>query len=188
MPPNDAARLPTWLSAKVVAEGTVHGEMRTVAGLDCSIGADGHVHGAVVVCAAPDWHVLEAVSASAAPLMPYVPGLLSFREAPILLEALRKLRITPDLLLVDGHGIAHPRGLGIAAHIGPHVDVPTVGIGKSLLVGEHGKPGKNRGDWVPLRYGQRRVGLVLTTKDATAGPRPPSRRPRRRSRAGASSR
>jgi deoxyribonuclease V len=167
LPPTDAARLQTWLSARVVARGTVRRPLKLVAGLDCSIGADGHVHGAVVVCAAPDWHVLEVVSASATPLMPYVPGLLSFREAPILLEALKKLRITPQLLLVDGHGVAHPRGLGLAAHIGLHVDVPTIGVGKSILVGEHGKPGKKRGDWVPLRYGRRRVGLVLTTRDGT---------------------
>ncbi len=167
LPPTDAARLQTWLSAKVVTSGTVRRPLRLVAGLDCSIGADGHVHGAVVVCAGPDWHVIEAVSASAAPLMPYVPGLLSFREAPILLEALKKLRITPDLLLVDGHGIAHPRGLGLAAHIGLHVDVPTMGVAKDVLIGEHGKPGKKRGDWVPLRIGRKRIGLVLTTRDGT---------------------
>ena len=69
------------------------------------------------------------------------------------------------LLLVDGHGIAHPRGLGIAAHIGLHVDVPVVGVGKSLLVGTHAKPGKKRGDWRPLIFKGRRVGVVLTTRD-----------------------
>ena len=99
--------------------------------------------------------------------MPYVSGLLSFREAPILLEALRKLRITPDLLLVDGHGVAHPRGLGLAAHIGLHVDVATIGVGKARLVGEHGRPGRRRGDWVALTYARRRVGVVLTTREGT---------------------
>ena len=69
--------------------------------------------------------------------MPYVPGLLSFREAPLLLEALRKLRTRPDVLLVDGHGRLHPRRLGLASHMGLHVDVPTIGVGKSLLVGVH---------------------------------------------------
>jgi len=167
LPPADAARLQTWLSSKVVAKGTTRRKLRVVAGLDCSIGADGHVHGAVVACAAPDWRVIEAASASAAAPMPYVPGLLSFRETPILLEALKLLRVTPDLLLVDGHGVAHPRGLGIAAHIGLHVDVPTVGVGKSLLVGEHGRPGRKRGDWMPLVLRRRRIGLVLTTRDGT---------------------
>jgi deoxyribonuclease V len=167
LPTADAARLQTWLSGKVVAKGPIRRKLRIVAGLDCSVGADGHVHGAVVACAAPDWHVVEAVSASAAAPMPYVPGLLSFREAPILLEALRKLRITPDLLLVDGHGVPHPRGLGLAAHIGLHVDVPTVGVAKDILVGTHEKPGRKRGDWVSLSHGRRRVGLVLTTRDGT---------------------
>lgn len=167
LPPADAARLQTWLSAQVASKGTIRRKLRIVAGLDCSIGADGHVHGAVVACAAPDWHVVEVASASAAAPMPYVPGLLSFREAPILLEALRRLRIRPDLLLVDGHGVAHPRGLGLASHIGLHVDVPTVGVAKEVLVGEHEKAGRKRGDWVALRYGRRRVGLVLTTRDGT---------------------
>ena len=167
LPPADAARLQTWLAGKVSAKGTLRRKLHIVAGLDCSAGADGHVHAAVVACAAPDWHVVEVVSASAVAPMPYVPGLLSFREAPILLEALRKLRIRPDLLLVDGHGIAHPRGLGLAAHLGLHVDVPTVGVAKDVLVGEHVKPGRKRGDWVTLTYGRRRVGLVLTTRDDT---------------------
>ena len=167
LPPADAARLQTWLAGKVSAKGTIRRKVHIVAGLDCSIGADGHVHGAVVACAAPDWHVVEVASASAVAPMPYIPGLLSFREAPILLEALRKLRIRPDLLIVDGHGVAHPRGLGLAAHIGLHVDVPTVGVAKDVLVGTFDKSGKKRGDWVALRYGKKRVGLVLTTRAGT---------------------
>jgi deoxyribonuclease V len=165
LPPRDAIRLQTWLSARVVTSGRVRRRLRRVAGLDCSIDRDGHVHGVVVVCERPDWKVVETVSASAPAPMPYVPGLLSFRETPILLEALRKVRSKPDLLLVDGQGIAHPRGLGIAAHIGLHVDVPVVGVAKSLLVGEHWKAGKKRGDWRPIVFQGRRVGVALTTRD-----------------------
>ena len=168
LPPKDAIRLQAWLASKVVLHGTTRRKPRIVAGLDCSIGRDGHVHGAVVACAAPDWHVVEVVTASAPAQMPYIPGLLSFREAPILLEALKKLRVSPDLLLVDGHGVAHPRGLGIAAHIGLHVDVPTIGVAKSVLVGDHPAAGKRYGDWRPLLIGRRRVGVVLTTKKGVA--------------------
>ncbi len=167
LPPADAVRLQSWLASKVVRSGTFRRKLRLVAGLDCSIDKEGHVHGAVVLCAAPDWKPVEVVSASAPAPMPYVSGLLSFREAPILLDALRKLRGTPDLLLVDGQGIAHPRGLGLAAHIGLHVDVPTVGVAKSILVGTHEKAGKKRGDWRPLVWKGRRIGLVLTTVDGT---------------------
>lgn len=168
LPPKDAIRLQSWLSSKVVAQGTFRRKLRLVAGLDCSIDRSGHVHGAVVLCAAPDWKPVEIVSASAPAPMPYVSGLLSFREAPILLDALRKLRGSPDLLLVDGQGIAHPRGLGLAAHLGLHVDVPTVGVAKSILVGTHGKAGKKQGDWRPLEWKGRRIGLVLTTQDGVS--------------------
>lgn len=167
LPSADAARLQSWLSSKVVAKGTLRRKLRLVAGLDCSIAKDGHVHGAVVLCEAPDWKPVEVVSASAPAPMPYVSGLLSFREAPILLDALRKLRGTPDLILVDGQGVAHPRGLGLAAHLGLHVDVPTVGVAKKVLVGAHGKPGRKQGDWRPLEWKGRRIGLVLTTLDGT---------------------
>jgi deoxyribonuclease V len=166
LPPRDAARLQEWLAARVVRHGTVR-RLRLVAGLDCAVDAAGHVHGAVVVCAAPDWRVVETVSASAPAPMPYVPGLLSFREAPILLDALRRVRTTPDLILVDGHGVAHPRGLGIASHIGLHVGVPVVGVGKSLLVGSHGPAGRRRGEWRSLDWRGRRIGLALTTRDGT---------------------
>src|SRR5690606_24330311 len=140
LPPKDAIRLQSWLAARVEPRGPLPRRLRLVAGLDCAVDRAGHVHGAVVVCEAPDWRVVETVSASA-------PAPMPFREAPILLEALRRLRSTPDLLLVAGHGVAHPRGLGLAAHVGLHVDVPTVGVAKSLLCGEHDRPGRARGDW-----------------------------------------
>jgi deoxyribonuclease V len=168
LPPRDAIRLQTWLAGKVVARGHVSGRLRLVAGVDCSLGHDGHVHGVVVLCKAPDWEPVESASASAPPPMPYVPGLLSFRETPILLEALRKLRTTPQAILVDGHGAAHPRCFGIACHIGLHVDVPVVGIGKSLLCGTHPPGGRRRGDWREVLLDHKRIGLVLTTRDDTS--------------------
>jgi deoxyribonuclease V len=168
MPPKDAMRLQAWLAARVVTKGSVRRRMRLVAGLDCAAARDGHVHGAVVLCKAPTWEVVERVTASAPAPMPYVPGLLSFRETPILLEALRKLRGTPDLVLVDGHGLAHPRGLGIASHIGLHLDVPVVGVAKRLLVGVHRPAGRRFGDWRPIELHGKRIGLVLTTRPGVA--------------------
>jgi deoxyribonuclease V len=167
LPPRDAIRLQKWLAAQVVRHGTVARRLRLVAGLDAAVDARGHVHGVVVLCSAPDWRVVETVSASAPAPMPYVPGLLSFREAPILLDALARLRTTPDLILVDGHGVAHPRGLGLASHLGLHVEVPVVGVGKSILVGSHGPAARRRGGWVSLDWHGKRIGLALTTRDGT---------------------
>lgn len=98
--------------------------------------------------------------------MPYVPGLLSFRELPLVLEAVAGIQAEPDLVLTDGQGVAHPRGLGIGAHLGLHVSVPVVGIGKSRLCGVHDEPGPDRGASVPLRYGtpSRTIGRVVRTR------------------------
>lgn len=164
LPPADAIRLQRWLAARVVARGSFRRRLKLVAGVDCSPSADGHLHAVVVLCEAPDWRVVEEASASAQPHLPYVPGLLSFREAPLMLEALRKLRTAPDVLLVDGHGRLHPRRLGIASHLGLHLDVPVVGVGKRLLVGGHGRPGTKAGDWVSVTDRGERVGVALTTQ------------------------
>jgi deoxyribonuclease V len=96
---------------------------------------------------------------------PYIPTLLSFREAPVLLEALAKLKGEPETILVDGQGVAHPRGLGLAAHLGLHVEVPTVGCAKSRLIGTHEPPGRNRGDHAWLDFKGRRVGVVVRTRE-----------------------
>jgi deoxyribonuclease V len=94
-----------------------------------------------------------------------VPGYLSFREGPLLLRAFKRLERKPDLVLFDGQGIAHPRGLGLAAHMGVLLDLPSVGCAKSRLVGEHGEPGRLRGDWTPLLLEGRQVGAVVRTRE-----------------------
>jgi deoxyribonuclease V len=96
---------------------------------------------------------------------PYVPGLLSFRECPILLAAFARLRTEPDLILIDGHGRAHPRRFGIACHIGILFDKPTIGCAKSRLVGEHEEPGERAGATAPLMLEGERLGMVLRTRD-----------------------
>ena len=165
--PSEGVKLQKWLATRVVKRGRFRRKLRRVAAVDCSPSPDGHLHACVVICEPPDWDVVEEVYASGRPLMPYVPGLLSFREAPIILDALRKLPTLPDVLLVDGQGLAHPRGVGIATHIGLHIDVPTIGVAKSKLVGMHGPPGKGFGDWTALMYKGKRIGVALTTRPNT---------------------
>lgn len=110
---------------------------------------------------------LELVDSALARLptsFPYVPGLLSFREVPPALEALRGLSIVPDLLLVDGQGIAHPRRLGVASHLGLLCDIPSIGVAKSRLIGEHGEVPDQRGAWTPLLDRGEIIGAVLRTR------------------------
>lgn len=96
---------------------------------------------------------------------PYIPGFLGFREAPALVEAFKQLTKRPSLLLVDGHGISHPRRLGIASHIGVLLDIPTIGVAKSILVGHPAGPlGEAKGDCVPLHWKDEQIGIVLRTK------------------------
>jgi deoxyribonuclease V len=96
--------------------------------------------------------------------MPYIPGLLAFREAPILARAFEKLNCEPDVVLFDGHGFAHPRRMGIASHMGLLLDKPSIGCAKSRLVGTHQEPGNTPGEWSPLMDGEQQIGAVLRTR------------------------
>lgn len=113
----------------------------------------------------PELFLVEETIAVTEVSFPYIPGFLSFREGPAIIEAIQKLTIKPDLILVDGQGIAHPKGLGIASHIGVLVGIPTIGCAKSRLVGEYKEPGFRKGDWSPLQYDGKVVGAVLRTRD-----------------------
>ena len=137
-----------------------------VAGADLAYSGDGSRAWAAVVLWSPsDGTVVETATAAGRPSFPYVPGYLSFREGPLLLRAFGRLRHRPDLVLFDGQGIAHPRGVGLASHLGVLLDLPSVGCAKSRLVGEHGEPGPRRGDSTPLVLAGRRVGAVVRTRD-----------------------
>jgi deoxyribonuclease V len=119
----------------------------------------------VIVYRFPEMDEVERHSARRKLHFPYVPGLLSFRESPVLLAAFARLQTEPDLILIDGHGRAHPRLFGIACHLGVLFDKPVIGCAKSLLVGEYHEPGMARGATTPLVFKGEKVGMVLRTRD-----------------------
>jgi len=141
------------------------GAVRYVAGADAAFSKEAQVvFAAAVVLAYPELEVVERAEACVPAAFPYIPGLLSFREGPAVLEALRRLQARPDVVMFDGQGIAHPRRLGLAAHMGLWLGLPTVGCAKSRLVGEHEPPGMRRGAWKPLTHCGELVGSVLRTR------------------------
>lgn len=150
---------------KVVREDAL-GPIRHVAGSD--VGFENHgamTRAALVVLSCPALRVQASTLARLPTRMPYIPGLLSFREVPALLEAFAQIEIKPDLLICDGHGLAHPRRFGIACHLGVTLDLPTIGIGKSRLVGTHADVPERRGAWVPLEDKGEVIGAVLRTRE-----------------------
>ena len=135
----------------------------TVGGLDVGI-KDGVAQAAVVVLTYPDLAVVSHGLARRPVTFPYIPGLLAFREIPVVLDALRGLDTLPDVLICDGQGIAHPRRMGIATHLGVILDHPTVGCAKSRLCGDHDAVPVERGAWQPLEARGEMVGAVLRTR------------------------
>ena len=136
-----------------------------IAGADISgEDADGTVRAAVVVLRYPEIAVVDSSVVTLRPGFPYVPGLLSFREVPLLLAACEAITAVPDVLIADAQGIAHPRRLGLASHLGLFLDVPTIGCAKSILCGRHGELGEEPGDHAPLVDGGEVIGAALRTK------------------------
>ncbi len=164
--PKEAVALQRELAERVSLRDELPDPVRFVAGVDvsCSRFAP-QVYAAVVLFDLVESILVETATAQAAESFPYVPGLLSFRELPVVLEAFRRLQKVPDVVLVDGQGIAHPRRFGIASHLGLWLDLPTIGCAKSRLCGEHGEPGKNRGDWSSLIDAREEIGRVVRTRD-----------------------
>lgn len=161
----DAIALQRLLAQHLCLDSRLPDPVRYVAGVDVSYRRGGvEFFAAVVVLQFSDMKVVEQATASARVTFPYIPGLLSFRELPVVLQAFKKLQTIPDVVLVDGQGVAHPRHLGLASHLGLWLDRPTVGCAKSRLCGEHDPPGRHRGDRVPLVFENAAVGTVLTTR------------------------
>ncbi|HLV95724.1 MAG TPA: endonuclease V, partial [Candidatus Acidoferrales bacterium] len=141
-------------------------KIQQVAGADVALDLGRSVAIAgVIVYRFPEMTELERVWARRPLTFPYVPGLLSFREIPVLLRAFAKLRHSPDLIFYDGHGYAHPRRFGIASHLGVILDCPTVGCAKSVLVGVPGEPRQRPGSWAALVDDGETIGAVLGTRE-----------------------
>ncbi len=141
------------------------GEIRYVAGVDVGIKpASGTAKAAVAVLALPSLELVECAVAQTPLRFPYIPGLLSFREIPVILKALAKLQVLPDVLLCDGQGVAHPRRFGIACHLGVLTGIPALGVAKSRLTGTAVDPPNRRGAWRPLTDGDEVIGAVLRTR------------------------
>jgi deoxyribonuclease V len=137
--------------------------MRLAAGVDVSILGDKAI-ASIVVISVPEMQIVTVSSTFRPVDFPYVPGLLAFREGPVILGALEMLDVEPDAIFFDGHGIAHPRCLGIASHIGLWVAVPTIGVAKSILVGKHRKVRNELGAKASLKFQGQRVGYALRSK------------------------
>jgi deoxyribonuclease V len=138
---------------------------RTIAGADVAYSRrTEQIYACVVVFDFRSMKLLDKASAVDKASFPYIPGLLSFREAPVLLKAFRLLKTAPDVLLFDGQGIAHPRGLGLASHVGLLLDRPSIGCAKEVLVGEYGSVGMEAGSYSYLVYKGRRVGAAVRTR------------------------
>jgi len=145
------------------------GPVSLIAGVDMSPQRrDGSARAAAVVMSYPGLEVVECQVAQARASFPYVPGLLAFREAPVMAAALEKLTVTPHLLLADGQGLAHFRRFGIACHLGLLFDLPTIGCAKSRLVGYHGPVGEAAGSRAELREGAEVIGAVVRTQEKAA--------------------
>ncbi len=168
LPAADAVALQEELAARVV-RAPLTGAVEWIAGVDCAF-PDAHtIVAAAVLCDARTMAVEGVVSLVRPCRFPYIPGLLSFREAPAVIEAVKQLAERygrPDLLMCDGQGIAHPRGLGIASHVGLWLDMPSIGVAKSRLCGKHTEPGLKRGCRRRLTYKGSVIGAVLRTRDA----------------------
>jgi len=136
-----------------------------VAGVDVGFEDGGRTtRAAVAVLSFPELQLIEGVIARRPTSFPYIPGLLSFREIPAVLQAFDRLTHRPDLLLCDGQGIAHPRRLGIASHLGLLLDLPSIGVAKKRLLGSHAALPETKGSWVELRDGEEIIGVVLRSR------------------------
>lgn len=162
--PAEAIRIQSELAGKVVRDNQL-GEIRHVAGVDVGFENNGQTTRAVVaVLSFPGLELLEYALARRPTSFPYVPGLLSFREIPAILDALEQLSTVPDILLCDGQGIAHPRRFGVASHLGVLTGLPSIGVAKTRLVGRHGAIPEEKGSWVSLIDDDEEIGAVLRTR------------------------
>jgi deoxyribonuclease V len=165
---HEAIAIQKRLRAQVITEDTL-GEVRYIAGADIATSKDSpKAYAGVVVLSYPALEVMEERGLEAEVTFPYVPGLLAFREGPLLVKVFEQLTTEPDVIVFDGQGLAHPRGMGIATHLGLVFDKPSIGCAKSRLFGRHQDPEQVKGAWADLRDPQGQlIGAVLRTKPKT---------------------
>ncbi len=160
----EAKAIQQQLQPEVISEDQLEA-VQYVAGVDVGFDEDGAIsQAAVAVLSFPDLQLRENAIASRPTTFPYVPGFLSFREVPVVLDALAKISIIPDLILCDGQGIAHPRRFGLACHLGVLTDIPTIGVAKSRFIGDHEELPENKGNWQPLSHDGEIIGAVVRTR------------------------
>jgi deoxyribonuclease V len=165
--PEEAVALQKELRSQIISDRSLDLDaIGLVAGVDVSVKND-QSQAAVVVATYPDFRVVETVRAQQPTPFPYIPGLLSFREGPVLEEAFARLGTEPDVFLFDGMGIAHPRRCGIACHLGLWLERPTVGCGKTLLSGRYRDLGDEKGSAAPLVHRGETIGVALRTRAGT---------------------
>ena len=160
--PSEAKEIQQGLRSRVSTERTF-GQVNTVAGVDVSIKGE-VARAAIVVLNYPELTPVDYSLAELPAKFPYIPGLLAFREAPAVLAALDKLKTEPDLFIFDAQGLAHPRRLGLATHLGVIIDRPSIGCAKSRLCGSHHEPGPERGSFAHLYDGDEIIGAVVRTR------------------------
>jgi deoxyribonuclease V len=162
--PAEARAIQKRLRGRVVPHDAMW-TVRHVAGIDVGFEQGGALtRAAVVVLTFPGLDAVDQALARQPTRFPYVPGLLSFREIPAVLDALERLRVRPDILLCDGQGYAHPRRFGLACHLGVLTDLPSIGVAKSRLIGEHGPVGEEKGSRAWLRHEGEVIGAALRTR------------------------
>lgn len=165
--PRQAIELQKELHTKIITRDDFQ-KIERIAGSDISIPKNSNIGFAgVIVYEYPSLKEIERVWVKGELKFPYIPGLLSFREAPLLLEAFAKLKNRPDLAVFDGQGIAHPRRFGVASHMGLLLGIPTIGCAKSLLIGKYKEPSKKKGSYTDIIDNGEVVGAALRTRDST---------------------
>jgi deoxyribonuclease V len=152
------------LKDQVIQEDQFH-QINYVAGVDVGFEDQGQIsQAAIAILSFPDLQLVETQMASMPTTFPYIPGFLSFREIPVILEALAKIKTIPDLILCDGQGLAHPRRFGLACHLGVILDLPTIGVAKTKFIGDHEVLGLEKGSFQPLIDQGEAIGVVLRSR------------------------
>ncbi|HEY3373964.1 MAG TPA: deoxyribonuclease V [Candidatus Aquicultor sp.] len=167
--PTEAAEIQKRLRARIHIKPADITKVRYVAGADVSYSrGSNEIYAVAVVFSFPDLRLVEEHGAVKTTNFPYIPGFLTFREGPAVLAAFEQVETVPDVIIFDGQGIAHPRGFGIASHIGVLLETPSVGCAKSLLTGTYSEPSNDRGETSSLTKGDRQIGAVLRTRKDVA--------------------